>query len=83
MYKVLVSREAERKAEKIDRRYKKAINEAVTKLSTNPFLGKSLTGEFKGQYSLRVGIYRILYTFDSKNKLIYLITIDHRKDIYR
>ena len=35
------------------------------------------------QFRLRVGTYRILYTVDDDNRLIEIIAIGHRKDVYR
>jgi len=44
---------------------------------------ESLKGEFKGLFKLRVGDYRILYTYDKRQKLISVHLIGHRKEIYR
>ena len=44
---------------------------------------ESLKGEFKGLYKLRIGDYRILYTFNKSEKKISVHLIGHRKDIYR
>ncbi|MBF0466455.1 MAG: type II toxin-antitoxin system RelE/ParE family toxin [Nitrospirae bacterium] len=43
--------------------------------------GKHLEGKFKGKYRLRVGNYRIIYWID--NTTVWIITVGHRKDIYR
>ena len=37
---------------------------------------KSLKGEFKGLFKLRVGDYRVLYTYDKKQKLISVHLVD-------
>ena len=34
-------------------------------------------------YRIRVGDYRILYTINDKDKIIEIIAIGHRKDIYK
>lgn len=34
-------------------------------------------------YRLRVGDYRIIYTFDTAKNEIHLLAVGHRKDIYR
>jgi len=44
---------------------------------------KSLKGEFKGLFKLRVGDYRVLYTYDKKQKLISVHLVGHRRDIYK
>mgnify|MGYP001114089647 CR=1 FL=1 len=39
----------------------------------------------KGQdrYRLRVGDYRIIYTFDAEKNVIHLLGLGHRREIYR
>ena len=43
--------------------------------------GKALKGDHKGLFSLRIGTYRIIYTYNSNNILI--LKIGHRKDVYK
>ena len=35
------------------------------------------------QFRLRVGSYRILYTVDDDNRLVEIIAVGHRRDVYR
>ncbi len=35
------------------------------------------------RYRLRVGDYRIIYTFDTARNEIYLLAVGHRREIYR
>jgi mRNA interferase RelE/StbE len=35
------------------------------------------------RYRLRVGDYRIIYTFDAEQNTIHLLGVGHRKEIYR
>ncbi len=39
----------------------------------------------KGQdrYRLRVGDYRIIYTFDAERNIVHLLAVGHRREIYR
>ncbi len=34
-------------------------------------------------YKLRVGDYRVLYQFDAEQDEVYLITVRHRREVYR
>lgn len=43
---------------------------------------QSLTANWVEFYKLRVGDYRIIYTFDVEEKLIFIVKIGHRKNIY-
>ena len=35
------------------------------------------------EYRLRVGDYRVIYQFDLQKNILYLITLGHRREIYR
>lgn len=60
------------------------IRKAIeTRLTIDPIgLGKPLTHDLKGLYRLRVSDYRIVYSVDVKNKVVTIVTIKHRKDVY-
>ncbi len=55
----------------------------INSLTKNPFSGKPLKGDKKGCYSLRCGDYRIIYEIYQKQKIVLIIRIGHRKEIYR
>jgi len=52
-------------------------------LRTDPLLGKPLTGEFKGQYSVRAWPYRVIYQILKQEKIILITTIQHRQGAYK
>ncbi len=41
-----------------------------------------LTANLSGFYKLRIGDYRVIYTFNSQNQVITVHEIGHRRDIY-
>ena len=67
--------------EKLDRITRDRVEKAVGELADNPRLGKSLKGELDGEWSLRVGEYRVLYSVDKA--IVWIETVRHRKDVYR
>ena len=60
----------------------KAIILALTEIKDDPFLGKPLTRELSGRFSFRVGIYRIVYKVNLKDKIIDILTAGHRATVY-
>ena len=56
---------------------------SLFELSDNPDLGKNLTGPLSGLNSLRTGKYRIIYRHNPAEKTVFVLTLGHRKDIYR
>ena len=83
MYQIILSRTAEKDLGKIDKKYKPHIFAALFDLRKEPFLGKRLKGKFQDCYSLRVGIYRIIYKIYKKELDILVIRIGQRQGIYK
>ena len=82
MYKLRISSQAETEIRKIPRAHQEAILEAMLELKENPLIGKPLTRELTGRFSLRVGVYRIIYKVRKKEKTVEIITAGHRAKIY-
>lgn len=70
-----------KKYEKVPRKIQIRVKEKLRMLKDNPFGGKKLTGDLTGEFSYRVGDYRIIYTIEKDE--IFVEAIGHRKDIYR
>ena len=53
-------------------------------LSEDPLaLGKPLKGIFRGLFRYRCGDYRVIYSIDRRDELLTVLTVGHRKDVYR
>ena len=65
---------------KADRRLFKRIINKIESLRENPMAGKPLVGNHSGEFSLRVGDYRIVYEIATHT--IYILTIKHRRHVY-
>lgn len=86
MYKIILLPEAEKCYKKLfthNREVFKRVDAALEMLKTGPFLGKPLKDRLKGKYSLRVGVYRIIYSIEKQELIIYILDIGHRREIYR
>jgi mRNA interferase RelE/StbE len=84
-YDIELAKEAESDLEalyKADRRLFTRILAKIETLSERPEEGKPLVGNHKGEYSLRVGNYRIVYELDRLKQIAYLLTVKHRREVY-
>jgi len=86
-WKIEVKPTAEKYYRKLNKPTKKRIKEALRKLeeSNNPLFHenvRALTGELKGDYRLRVGDWRIMFTLDRERKVIYVYAILPRGEAY-
>jgi mRNA interferase RelE/StbE len=83
-YQLRIARRALKTLERLPQDARSAVKTALDALTEDPFGGdvKALTGEWKGFYRRRVGRYRILYTVDTKARIVSVESVAHRKDAY-
>jgi len=72
----------QKKFQKLPKDIQVRIEDALREISLNPYVGKKLMGELEGEYSFRIGRYRIIYFMDEMQN-IWIETVNHRKDVYR
>lgn len=82
-YKVKYTKEAKKRIEKLDESIRIVIRKAIESLAFNPYKGKPLSHELSGLYSFRTSDYRIIYRIREEEVLIIVITVGHRKEIYK
>jgi mRNA interferase RelE/StbE len=80
---VFLSNESIKNLKKLPPHITKRAKEAVCSIAHNPTLGKPLKESLKGQFSLRIGDYRIVYLLKHSTQRIFIIYIRHRKDAYK
>jgi mRNA interferase RelE/StbE len=85
MYSVEFTKEAESDLVfliRSDKKLAKRIFAKIESLSRFPKEGKPLVGNHRGEFSLRIGNYRIVYELDITKHIVYILTIKHRKHVY-
>lgn len=62
-----------------------AVTEFVTGvLLDNPYkVGKPLIKELTGYHSARRGAYRVVYRIDEAARIVHVVRVAHRADVYR
>ncbi len=84
MLRVVFSSHARRQYEKIrEHEVQGRISRALETLAVAPLEGKPLQGDMAGSRSCRVGDYRIVYQVLSKPRILGVLRIDHRREVYR
>ena len=86
-WQIEVKPSAEKQYLKLDRKMRKRLKGALQELEKeeNPFLHprvRALTGELKGDYRMRVGGLRVLFTPDNETRMLYVYAILPRGDAY-
>ncbi len=82
-YVVYLKRSAEKELDRLPKEVHDRIVKRLISLADNP--RPSGTKELHGRegYRIRVGDYRILYLINEKEKKIEIVSIAHRKEVYR
>ena len=82
-YTVKLKRSAEKELDNLPTKIHDKVVNILLSLKENPFRRnfKKLRG--REGYRIRVGDYRILYLIDESDKNIEVISVAHRKEVYR
>lgn len=70
---------------RLDKSVQKRIVNAILNLKSNrrPQQFRPIVGKRIAHFRLRVGDYRALYDVYDQNKIVLILRVGHRKDIYR
>lgn len=84
-YRVEVSSPAQRNLSRLPPKAYLAVAEFIAgPLGKEPRrVGKPLRNEFKGMYSARVGVYRVIYEIDDVVRVVNVVRVGYRADVYR
>lgn len=82
-YRVEVRPAALRALHKLDSGVRPRIEGAIALLAEDPRPPASRPLRGRPGYRVRVGDYRIIYTVDDDVLLIVVVTLGHRRDVYR
>jgi len=83
-YRILIKASARKEIETIDRKGdRQRIVRRIRSLAANPRPPgcEKLSGQQR--YRVRQGMYRIVYSVEDENLVVYVVKVGHRKDVYR
>ena len=83
-YRILIKPSAVKEIENIPlKKDRRRVAERISKLAENPRPPgcEKLSGQDK--YRVRQGRYRIVYSIEDQDLVVYVVKVGHRKDIYR
>ena len=83
-YRVVISRRVRKQLQRLDRADQRRIGAALDLLGDNPRPPRCrpITG-LDDTYRVRVGDYRIVYSIHDDVRIVAIIRIGHRRDVYR
>jgi mRNA interferase RelE/StbE len=83
-YRILIKPSAVKEIEAISqKKQRQRLVDRISKLADNPWPPgcEKLSGQDK--YRIRQGRYRIMYSIEDQDLIIYVVKVGHRKDVYR
>jgi mRNA interferase RelE/StbE len=82
-YSLRFKKSAERELRKIPKADLQRITQRIKELAANPRPSGSEKLAGQDSYRIRQGDYRIVYTVDDDQRLVEIIKIGHRREVYR
>jgi mRNA interferase RelE/StbE len=82
-YTIFIERYAQKQIMKLDKKIIPVIKASIADLADNPrpYGYKKLKGE--DAYRIRVGDYRVIYEIDDGKIIVTVVSVGHRKDLYK
>lgn len=80
MVEVIYTEKFEREFKKVDASVKQQAVKQINRIIASPEIGKPLRYDLKGERTVYVRPYRIIYSFF--NNTIHFLRFEHRKDVY-
>jgi mRNA interferase RelE/StbE len=82
-YSIEIISKAEREFLKLPESIQRQIRKQILSLENNPRPFGSTKLKDSEFHRIRSGDYRVIYSIDDENKAVKILSIAHRKDVYR
>ncbi len=82
-YRVVIPKNVQKRIDGILEPYQGRIRASFAWLENDPYSGKRLAGNRKGEWTHRVGPFRILYRVKMAESVLLITSVGDRKDVYR
>ncbi len=80
---LVLERPAQKQLNRFPLHIHQKLIQALKKIKDNPLTGIKLHGELGAYFKLRVGDYRIVYSFNSDTNTVKVVKIEHRQGVYK
>ena len=80
---LLLEKPAQKRLLKLPIHIHKRVIKALETIQENPLIGVKLHGELNDYYKYRIGDYRIVYTFNTKESIVTVVKVEHRQGVYK
>ena len=82
-YRVIIPASTERQLDKLEPDIRRRIQRRIVSLEQNPRPHDVIKLKGLDAYRIREGNYRVIYTIEDTIRIVTVIKVDHRRDVYR
>lgn len=82
-YEILILRRAQKELARIPREEYERVRDAIRALSLDPRPPGCLKLTGREGWRIRVGNYRVIYEIDDDQRVVTILHIGHRRDVYQ
>jgi mRNA interferase RelE/StbE len=82
-WRVVFVRSAEKELAKLSTNIQLRVGQAIRSLEDHPFPGQAKRLKGREEFRIRVGDYRVLYTVEHKARVLTILAIGRRREVYR
>ena len=86
MYQVRLAREAQRSFDRAEAPLQRKLSRCFDSLRTRPRRhanARPLRGSLAGYFRYRIGDWRMIYRIDQAANTVWVVCIEHRREVYR
>jgi mRNA interferase RelE/StbE len=86
LWNIIFEKRVEKDLENLPKEYISKFQEVLFSLTTTPFpagVKKLSKPNKKNYYRIRIGDYRIIYSVEKDGRIIIILVVRHRKDVYK
>ena len=82
-YTIWVERYAQKQIMRLDKKVIPVIKTAIADLANNPRPTGHIKLKCEEAYRIRVGKYRVIYEINDEVIIVTIVSVGHRKDVYK
>lgn len=82
-WSVKIKQSALRELSRISKPERLRIIASIDQLALNPYRGSALKGDLTGLRRVRIGSYRVIYEIQETRLIVLVVTVGHRREVYR
>lgn len=86
MYQVRLARQAQRSFDRADAPLRRKLGRCFDNLRIDPRRhpnARLLRGQLAGYFRYRVSDWRVIYRIDDERSIVWVLLIEHRREVYR